>query len=116
VGSSVGRASRLRAGRSRIGGSILDRGIRFFLLHKVRTYSRAHPASYSAIAVGSFSGIKRTSRHDASLIKPSGIFNLDRVQADTGAHLVFYLLDADGFILRSKGDDFLWYMPRLYNG
>jgi hypothetical protein len=58
AGNSVGIASRLRAGRSGIGGSILDRGKRLILLHEVQTCSRYHPTSYPMVAVVCFFGVK----------------------------------------------------------
>jgi hypothetical protein len=101
AGSSIDIASRLQAGRSRSGGSILGWGEKFFLPHKVQKCSGARPTSYPIVAVDCFSGEKRQgreaghlspcsaevmnggaisplpytpSRYGASLIKPSDIF------------------------------------------
>jgi hypothetical protein len=52
--SSVGTATRLRAGRPRSQGSIPDRGKTFSLLYNIQTGPGAHPASYPMGTGGSF--------------------------------------------------------------
>jgi hypothetical protein len=65
MGSSVGIATELRAGRS---GNRIPVGARFFA--HVQTGPEAHPASYT-MGTGSFPGVKRPGR-GANHPPPSG--------------------------------------------
>jgi hypothetical protein len=57
--SSVGIATRLRAGRPGNRGSIPSKGERFSLLHNVQTSSEAYPATYPMGTGDSFPGVNR---------------------------------------------------------